>query len=79
MNMNILAWLDGYKTYIAAAVGILAIAVNHFVPVAGMTPDPDWLGHIYALIIVITGRSAIKTSIELPLKMIKYHLSGERD
>lgn len=57
---SVVDWLVGKKTYIAAGVGILAVFVNHFVHVPGMSNDPaNWLNDIYSLILVLTGRAAL--------------------
>ena len=59
--MSILNALDGYKTYILAAIGVLVILANHFLgPVPGTPGDSaNWLSDIWAMLLVAAGRSAV--------------------
>lgn len=65
---TILTTINGYKTYILCALGVLIILVNHFVGQVPGTPSdsPDWLSQIYQLLLVATGRSALSKMKETP-------------
>jgi hypothetical protein len=57
---SLLQSVDGYKTYIALAVGAVVVIVNHFVPLPNVTLDPsNWLTDLFQLALVATGRSAV--------------------
>lgn len=58
---NVLQAVDGYKTYILCAVGIVVVLVNHFVgQVPGTSPDSaNWLDSIWTILMVAAGRSAV--------------------
>jgi len=63
---NMSSSLDGYKTYVTLAVGIVVILANHFhlLPdsLAGAVnlDDKNWLQNIFTLVLGMTGRSALK-------------------
>lgn len=59
------SFLDGKKTYVALAVGAIAVALNHF----GFWPqsllplqnDPNnWIADEWTIFLVATSRSAVK-------------------
>lgn len=55
-------YIDGYKVYVTCGVGIAAILLNHFgvYQIPGVTfNDADWLNNIWALVLVMAGRSAM--------------------
>jgi hypothetical protein len=60
--MQFLQQLDGYKTYIAIALGAVVVLANAFlgVSIPGVTLDKsNWLQDLWALVLLATGRSAI--------------------
>jgi hypothetical protein len=68
---SFVTWFNGYKTYIALAVGALAIVVNHFVPIPVLHLDPaNWLTDLYALVPAATIRHAL-ARIEAQGVMVK--------
>ena len=63
--------IDGYKTYITLAIGMLAVFLNHL----GWWPndavplhmDPaNWVSAEFALVLAATGRSAITKAATVP-------------
>lgn len=59
---DILAKLNGNKTYLAVAVGIIVVLANAFlgVPIPGVSLDKaTWMQDLWTLILVATGRSAV--------------------
>lgn len=70
--MDILAAINGAKTYVVAGVAILAILVNHFWPQPWMNLDPaNWATDIWAWVLIITGRSALATHTAQIVKAVK--------
>lgn len=60
---NPLKAVDGYKTYIVLACGVLTLVLNHFgwLPAGTIPNNPtNWLNDIFTLMLVGTGRSALK-------------------
>jgi len=58
---DILSKVDGYKTYILLAVGILMVLVNHFVgPIPNVNLNSaNWLTDIWTLALGGAARSAL--------------------
>ena len=59
--MDILAKIDGYKTYLVLAVGALVVLANHFIgPIPNVTLNSaNWLTDLWTLVLGGAARSAI--------------------
>ena len=59
---QIWTWVDGKKTHIGAAIGLVTVLAHHFlgINVPGVAyDDTQWLAQSYTLLMVMAGRSAI--------------------
>ena len=59
--MPFLSFMNGYKTYAGAGLGILAILANqHGMSIPGIELDPqNWLSDIFKMLMLMTARHAI--------------------
>lgn len=57
----LLASIDGYKTYIVLAFGVLAVLINHFIaPIPNVNLNSaNWLTDLWTLTLGAAGRSAL--------------------